>query len=78
LEQRRIDHAEDGGVGADPEGEGEHGDNGEAGRFTELSEGELEVVHSQIDGRKTVDRLKGYGENGRSNGFEPLMNANGR
>src|SRR3954468_15918796 len=43
-----IDHAKDGGVRADAEREGEHGDDGEAGRFTELTEGEAEVVHGNF------------------------------
>jgi hypothetical protein len=44
-EEDVVDDAEDGAVGADPEREGEHRNDGEAGRFAQLAESEAEVVH---------------------------------
>ena len=43
LQQQGVDEAEDGGVGADAESEGEDGDSGEAGRLEKLAEGVAEV-----------------------------------
>ena len=43
-QQHAADHAEDRGVGADAEREGQHGDEREAGALAERAEGEAEVV----------------------------------
>ncbi len=43
LEQSRVDHAENGGVGADAEGEREHGHGGKGRRLAELPQGIAEV-----------------------------------
>ena len=43
-QQDAADHAEDRGVGADAERQGEHGDEGEAGALAERAQGEAEVV----------------------------------
>ena len=43
LEKYRIDHAEDGGVGADADGEGEQDGDGESGGFAETAKSELEI-----------------------------------
>ena len=47
--QHRIDHAEDGAVGANPESEGEDGNEGEAGRLDKLAEGVAKVIHRIAD-----------------------------
>ncbi len=39
-----VDDGEDGGVGADAEGEREHGDGGEAGGLAQHAEGEADVL----------------------------------
>ena len=50
LEQDRVDHAEDGGVRADPERESEDRDDGEARFFDELAQGVAKVVqHNAFD-----------------------------
>jgi hypothetical protein len=46
TDEHRIDGAEDGRVGPDAEGEGEHGHGGEARVFQQLAAGEFEVVHN--------------------------------
>ena len=43
-EQRGVDDAEDGGIGADAESQGEHGDRGEAGIFAEEAEAKAKVA----------------------------------
>ena len=43
AEKDRFDHAEDGGVGPDPEGEGDDGDDAESGRLDQIAEGIAEV-----------------------------------
>ena len=43
FEEDGVDDAEDGGVGADAEGEGEDGDCGEGGVFPELAERVFQV-----------------------------------
>ena len=50
LEKHRVEQAEDGGIGANPEGE--HGDGGdaEAARLQQLTESEPEVVEHNING----------------------------
>ncbi len=50
AEEDGVDDAEDGGVGADAEREGEDGHEREAGRFAELAESEAEVVHGFSEG----------------------------
>ena len=44
-EQDRVDHAEDGGVRADAEREGENGDEGEARRFAQLAKSEAKIIY---------------------------------
>ena len=44
-QQDRVDHAEDGGVRADAESEGENGDEGEARRFAQLAKREAKVIY---------------------------------
>ena len=44
-QQDRVDHAEDRGVRADPEREGEDGDESEARRFAQLAESEAKVIY---------------------------------
>ena len=48
LQEHRVDHAEDGGVRADPEREREHGDDGERGMLDELAQAVADVVHHKI------------------------------
>ena len=45
LQENRIHHAEQDGVGPDAEREREHGDDGEPRVFQQLAKGESEVVH---------------------------------
>ncbi len=45
LQEHRVDHAEDGGVRADPEREREHRDQGEAGMLDQLAYAVANVVH---------------------------------
>ena len=54
LEEHRVDHAEDGGVRADPEREGEHGDQGEAGMLDQLAQSVANVGH-HMGGSGSVD-----------------------
>ena len=42
LQDQGIEYAEDDGIGADGEREGEHGGDGESGRAAELADGEIE------------------------------------
>ena len=49
LQEHRVNHAEDGGVRADAEAEGEHGDDGEAGMFEELAQSVADVGHHILD-----------------------------
>ena len=53
-EERGVDDAEDGGVGADAEGESEDGDGGEAGVFEEETEAEDEVAPTVAHGGSFV------------------------
>ena len=48
LEQERVDHAEDGGVRADPERERQDGDDGEAGMLDELAKAVTDVGHHNL------------------------------
>ena len=49
LSRTRVDHAEDGGVRADPERERQDGDDGEAGMLDELAEAVADVgEHERI------------------------------
>ena len=43
LQEDRVDHAEDGGVRANPEREGQDGDDGERGMFAELAQAVADV-----------------------------------
>ena len=45
AQENGVDHAEDGAVGSDPEGEGDDRDEGKAGRFDELPKGVAEIIH---------------------------------
>ena len=51
AQERHVDEAEDRGVRPDAQGERQHHDRGEAGRFGEQAEGEAEIVHGK---RKTL------------------------
>src|SRR5215470_8007787 len=48
AKESRVNQAKDGGVGADAEGEGKHGDGGEAGRFAEHAEGEAQILQKRV------------------------------
>ena len=50
AQEEIVDQTEDGGVHPDAEREGEHGEQGEAGRLEELAEGEAEIDHGAVDG----------------------------
>ena len=54
LEQRRVDHAEDGGVGADAERERDHGDSSEAGGLGERAESEAHVAPKFLQPRQAA------------------------
>ena len=43
AKEDRVGHAEDGGVRADAESEGQDGDGGEARRFQKLAKGEAKI-----------------------------------
>jgi hypothetical protein len=45
AEQDGVYDAEDRGIGADAEGKGKDGDDGEAGRFCEHAQGKSEVLY---------------------------------
>ena len=49
LEHHTVHNAEDRGVGADAEGEGQDGDGGEAGRFAQHAEGEATIRENRIE-----------------------------
>ena len=61
LEQDRVDHAEDGGVRADAERKGEHGDDGEGGMFPELAYAVTDVVYHKfyVGGQRLWSRSRG-------------------
>jgi hypothetical protein len=50
TEQDGIDHAEDGGIRADAEGQGENGDEGESGISGENAERIAQIVQDGIHG----------------------------
>jgi hypothetical protein len=50
AEQDLVDEGEDGGVGADAEGEREQGDQGEAGALGERAEAEAGVLEEAVEG----------------------------
>jgi hypothetical protein len=45
AQEQIVDQTKDRGVHPDPEREGEHGEEGERGRFQKLSESEAEIDH---------------------------------
>ena len=49
LQQDPLDHGKNSGVGADPERQGNDGDNREPGGSDEASERELQVLHGVLD-----------------------------
>src|SRR2546425_10485376 len=48
LEEHGVHRAEDGGVGADTEGEREHGHGGEAGALRERADGKTEILEERV------------------------------
>jgi hypothetical protein len=50
AKQDGVEQGEDGGVGADAEGEGEQGDEGEAGALEEAAEAETDVLEGIVEG----------------------------
>ena len=50
LKKERVNEAEDGGVDANPEAEGEDGDEAEAGRLEQKAKSVTEIVHRIADG----------------------------
>jgi hypothetical protein len=48
AEENSIDHGEDGGVGADAEGESEDGNGGEGGIAGEDAQGVAEIVQESV------------------------------
>lgn len=54
IEESGADPGEDGAVGGDSEGKGEHGHESEAGRLGEDAEGVTDIVNQRADFR--VDR----------------------
>src|SRR4051812_16875514 len=54
LEDQGVDDAEDGGGGADAEGDGRDGDGGESLRVAEGAEGEAHVLPEHVDESKTA------------------------
>ena len=51
LQEHGVKEAEDRGVGADAEGQSEHGGGHEAGRAAKLAQGELEVLQERFKRR---------------------------
>ena len=49
LQQDPLDHGENSGVGADPERQSQDGDNREPRASDKASEGELQVLHGNLD-----------------------------
>jgi hypothetical protein len=49
TEEDGVDDTENGGVGADAEGEGENGDGGESGIFAEYAEGKADVAGESFE-----------------------------
>ena len=49
AEHDAVDDGEDGGVGADAEGEGEDDDGGEERGFADAAEGEAEILHEMVE-----------------------------
>ena len=47
-QEDRVDHAEDGGVCANPDGEGKDANNTEGGTLAEKTDSVAKIVHSQV------------------------------
>jgi hypothetical protein len=47
-QQHVLDHREDGGVGANSQGQGEHSEQSHARRLSELSKGEAQIVQKGL------------------------------
>ena len=60
LEDELIDQGEDSGIGTDPQGEGEHGDGGEQGRFAKGTEGIAQVLEEISHADNTAWGRNGY------------------
>ena len=68
LEQDGVDHAENGGVRADPEGEGDDGDDSKAWILPELSQGEAEIVSHTLFSAESDDWVHSTGAPSREPG----------
>src|SRR5207245_11002116 len=54
AQQDRIDHAEDRGIRADAEGEGEHGDGRESGILAQHAQAEAQILDHRFEYRETA------------------------
>ena len=62
AQQHLIDQGEDGSIRANPQGQGQDGDDGEGRRLGERAEGEADVVSETRHVQDTVERTEGYEE----------------
>jgi hypothetical protein len=49
MQEQPIDHAKDGSVGADAEGERESGDGSEAGRLAQHAEAKAQILEQSFE-----------------------------
>ena len=61
-QEQRVDGAEDRGVGADADGEREHGDGGEGRRAAEGAEREARVLHCGVENGESGHGARLLGE----------------
>src|SRR6185295_5212192 len=63
AEQDLVEQGEDGGVGADPEGQGEDGHHGEGLGLAEPAEGEPEILDEASHAPETLERVQRVARN---------------